>query len=275
MPTLLLIGCGKMGGAMLQGWLNQGIAATDITVMEPSAELAATLSSTYQVNTLSDPQDLSATYAPDVVILAVKPQIMDKALPPYQKFVAGNHLNAPPVFLSIAAGRTIASFEAVLGKEAAIVRAMPNTPAAVGRGITVGYPNANVTAEQKGLSDRLLKSVGDVEWVDREEHLDAVTAVSGSGPAYIFLLAEAMGYAGRMSGLPPELSDKLARATVAGAGELLYQSLESAATLRENVASPGGTTAAALEVLMGPHGMKELMERAIEAATKRSRELAN
>ena len=270
MPTLLLIGCGKMGGAMLEGWLDQGIAATDITVIEPSAELAATLAGKYGVNAVSDVHELAGDYAPDVAVLAVKPQVMDQVLPPYQKLVAH-----APVFLSIAAGRTIASFEAILGTDAAVVRAMPNTPASVGRGITVGCPNANVTPEQKGLCDQLLTSVGEVEWVDDEKHMDAVTAVSGSGPAYIFLLAEAMGHAGRMSGLPPELADKLARATVAGAGELLHQSPEPASTLRENVTSPGGTTAAALEVLMGPHGMKELLEKAIDAATRRSKELAS
>ena len=269
MPTLLLIGCGKMGGAMLEGWLDQGIAATDITVVESSAELAATLSGKYGVIAVSGAHELADDYAPDVAILAVKPQVMDQVLPPYQKLVARGS-----VFLSIAAGKTIANFEAILGSEAAIVRAMPNTPAAVGRGITVGCPNAHVSAAQKQLCDQLLTSVGAVEWVDDEDHMDAVTAVSGSGPAYIFLLAEAMGHAGRMNGLPPELSDKLARATVAGAGELLYQSLESAATLRENVTSPGGTTAAALEGLMGPHGLKELMEKAIDAATSRSKELA-
>ena len=270
MPTLLLIGCGKMGGAMLEGWLDQGIAATDITVIEPSAELAATLAGKYGVNAVSGVHEVAGDYAPDVVVLAVKPQVMDHVLPPYQKLVA-----QAPVFLSIAAGRTIASFEAILGSEAAVVRAMPNTPAAVGRGITVGCPNANVTPEQKDLCDQLLTSVGEVEWVDDEKHMDAVTAVSGSGPAYIFLLAEAMGHGGRMSGLPPELADKLARATVAGAGELLRQSPEPASTLRENVTSPGGTTAAALEVLMGPHGMKELLEKAIDAATRRSKELAS
>ena len=275
MPTLLLIGCGKMGGAMLQGWLDQGIAAADITVIEPGKDVAANLATKFDVNVLSGAQDLAEAFAPDVVILAVKPQVMDQVLAPYQKLVATEPAQTNPVFLSIAAGRTIASFETVLGKAAAIVRAMPNTPASVGRGITVGYPNPNVSAGQKDLCHQLLRSVGDVEWVDREDHLDAVTAVSGSGPAYIFLLAEAMGYAGRMSGLPPELSDKLARATVAGAGELLHQSLEPAATLRENVTSPNGTTAAALEVLMGPHGMKDLMEKAIEAATQRSRELAS
>ena len=270
MTTLLLIGCGKMGGAMLEGWLDQGIPASDITIVEPNAELARTIAGKYGVNAASGAEDLTEDYAPDVAVLAVKPQVMDQVLPPYKALIPKG-----PVFLSIAAGKTITSFETILGNEAAIVRAMPNTPAAVGRGITVGCANANVSDSQRQLCDQLLTSVGQVEWVIEETHMDAVTAVSGSGPAYIFLLAETLGYAGRMMGLPPELSDKLARATVAGSGELLHQSHESAQTLRENVTSPGGTTAAALEVLMGPHGMKELMEKAIAAATERSKELAN
>ncbi|MCW8914869.1 MAG: pyrroline-5-carboxylate reductase [Magnetovibrio sp.] len=269
MTRLLLIGCGKMGEAMLEGWLDQGIPADNITIVEPNVDLAKTLAGKYGVWAISGADELAAGYATDVVVLAVKPQIMDKVLPPYQKLV-----DQAPVFLSIAAGRTIKSFEDILGTDTAVVRAMPNTPASVGRGITVGCPNANVSPEQKKLCDQLLTSVGQVEWVEDEGDIDAVTAVSGSGPAYIFLLAETMGYAGRMAGLNPELSDKLARATVAGAGELLHQSHESAATLRENVTSPNGTTAAALDVLMGPDGMKELMIKAIDAATKRSRELA-
>lgn len=270
MPKLLLVGCGKMGGALLEGWLDQGTDATDITVVEPSTELAATLAGKYGVLAVSDVRDLPEDYTPNVTVLAVKPQVMNQILPPYQKLVATG-----TVFLSIAAGRTIASFEMILGSEAAIVRAMPNTPAAVGRGITVGCANANVSVEQRELCDQLLKAVGDVEWVDEERHMDAVTAVSGSGPAYIFLLAEAMSAAGRKVGLPPELSDKLARVTVAGAGELLHQSLEPASTLRQNVTSPGGTTAAALDVLMAPDGLEDLMSKAIEAATRRSKELAS
>lgn len=270
MPKLLLIGCGKMGSALLEGWLDQGIVASDITVIEPSTELAATLMGKYGVQVVNDPSNMPAGYAPNVAVLAVKPQVMNKILPPYQKLVEEGS-----VFLSIAAGRTIASFESILGTDAAIVRAMPNTPAAVGRGITVGCPNANVSAEQRKLCDQLLKAVGDVEWVDEERHMDAVTAVSGSGPAYIFLLAEAMSAAGQKVGLPPELSAKLARVTVAGSGELLHQSLEPASTLRQNVTSPGGTTAAALDVLMAPDGLEDLMSKAIEAATRRSKELAS
>lgn len=268
--TLLLVGCGKMGGAMLAGWLDQGVAAQDVTIVEPNTDAAQDFVQRLGVHAVASAQQLPADYAPDVVVVAVKPQIMADVLPPYANLVA-----AKPVFLSIAAGKTIDSFEAVLGAAAAVVRAMPNTPASVGRGMTVGCPNANVSDTQIALCDKLLSAVGQVEWVEDEELLDAVTALSGSGPAYVFLLAEAMAHAGRMAGLAPELSDKLARATVAGAGELLHHSSLSASTLRENVTSPGGTTAAALDVLMGGHGLKELMTEAIGAATRRSKELAS
>lgn len=269
MQALLLVGCGKMGGAMLEGWLEQGVDAADVTVVEPDAGLGRTIAGKYGVNAITDAEELTPDYAPDVVVLAVKPQVMDKVLPPYAPLVEKG-----PVFLSIAAGKTISAFTNALGDKAAVVRAMPNTPAAVGRGITVGCPNANVNEVQRQACDRLLSAVGEVAWVDDEAHMDAVTAVSGSGPAYIFLLAEAMGQAGRRMGLDADMSDRLARATVSGAGELLYQSHESAQTLRENVTSPGGTTQAALDVLMNPHGLRELMEKAVEAATRRSRELA-
>jgi len=159
-------------------------------------------------------------------------------------------------------------------RDVAIVRAMPNTPAAIGRGITVACPNAQVTARQRKLATDLLAAIGTVEWVSDESLMDAVTAVSGSGPAYVFLLAEAMTKAGIAAGLPGELAARLARETVAGAGELLHRSALDAATLRQNVTSPGGTTAAALEVLMGPGGFQELLTRAIADATRRGRELA-
>ena len=268
--TLLLVGCGKMGGAMLEGWLDQGIAAKDVTIVEPNQDAAQDFVQRLGVNAVASADALPDDYAPEVVVVAVKPQIMAEVLAPYAKLVA-----ASPVFLSIAAGKTIKSFEDILGAGAAVVRAMPNTPASVGRGITVGCPNANVSDAQASACKSLLSAVGQVEWVEDEALLDAVTALSGSGPAYIFLLAEAMGHAGRMAGLEPDLADRLARATVAGAGELLHQSPLSAATLRENVTSPGGTTAAALAVLMGSGGLKDLMTDAIAAATKRSQELAS
>lgn len=268
--TLLLVGCGKMGGAMLEGWLDQGIAAKDVTIVEPNQHAAEDFVQRLGVNAIASAAALADDYAPDVIVVAVKPQIMAEVLPPYARLVS-----ASPVFLSIAAGKTIQSFTDILGADAAVVRAMPNTPASVGRGITVACPNAHVSDTQVALCNKLLGAVGEVEWVTDENLLDAVTAVSGSGPAYIFLLAEAMGHAGRMAGLPAELSDKLARATVAGSGELLHQSPLAASTLRENVTSPNGTTAAALDVLMASPGLKELMTQAIDAATKRSKELAS
>jgi pyrroline-5-carboxylate reductase len=176
--------------------------------------------------------------------------------------------------LSIMAGRTLGNLQAALAPGTAIVRAMPNTPAAIGRGITVACPNAQVTARQRKQATGLLAAIGSVEWVKDERLIDAVTAVSGSGPAYVFLLAEAMAQAGCAAGLPAALATKLARETVAGAGELLHRSPLDAATLRQNVTSPGGTTAAALEVLMGPAGFEALLTEAIAAATRRSRELA-
>ena len=194
---------------------------------------------------------------------------MDAVVPLYVRYAG-----AGPVFLSIAAGKTIALFERHLGPAAAIVRAMPNTPAAVGRGITVCCANARVSAPQRSLCRELLEAVGEVAWVEDEALLDPVTGVSGSGPAYVFLLVEAMTEAGTAAGLPAALAARLARATVAGAGELLHQADEQAATLREAVTSPGGTTQAALAVLMGAEGWQDAITRAIAAATERSRELA-
>jgi pyrroline-5-carboxylate reductase len=174
--------------------------------------------------------------------------------------------------VSIMAGATVASIEAVCG--GVVVRAMPNTPAAIGRGITVAVAASDVSAAQRAVADALLRATGSVEWIDDESLMDAVTAVSGSGPAYIFLLAEELARAGVEAGLPPELATKLARETVAGSGELLHRSELSSATLRQNVTSPGGTTAAALDVLMGKDGMRPLLTRAVAAATRRSKELA-
>ncbi len=274
MGAFLLVGCGKMGEALLQGWIAQGIAAEDVCVVEPNLEIADSLSRYQGLRVVGDAQELKPDFTPEVVVLAVKPQLMDAVLPPYVRF-------APPqtkdgaVFLSIAAGRTLHGFSSILGPDAAIVRAMPNTPASLKRAITVGCSNANVTPAQQRLCKNLLCAVGEVEWVEDETLLDAVTAVSGSGPAYVFLLAEAMAHAGRMAGLAPELAERLARTTISGAGEMLRQSALPAASLRENVTSPNGTTAAALDVLMASGGLKDLMVEAIAAATRRSQELAS
>lgn len=265
--ALLLAGCGKMGGAMLDGWLKAGIASS-VAVVEP-AGLPESLRGNPAVFLASAPDAVPSTFVPDVVVLAVKPQVMDSVLPAYRALVRPG-----TVFLSVAAGKTIASFESALGEGAAIVRSMPNTPAAIGRGMTVAVGNPVVTGAQKTLCDSLLRAVGDVAWVDDESLLDPVTAVSGSGPAYVFLMVEAMAKAGEAAGLPADLAMRLARATVAGAGELLHQSPTAAADLRKAVTSPNGTTQAALDVLMAGDGIQPLFDRAVVAAANRSRELA-
>ena len=267
--TILLAGCGKMGSAMLEGWLERGVHPTDVYAIEPNADTAEALQKRYDINARTSADDLPAELSPDVVIFAVKPQMMDIAAPDYSRFASPD-----TVFLSIAAGKTIAYFETIVGDNAAIVRAMPNTPAAVRRGITVACPNSGVSDTQRQFCDELLQAVGDVEWVEDEGLIDAVTALSGGGPAYVFLLAEVMAKAGLEAGLPEALAKRLARVTVSGAGELMHQSLEEPEQLRVNVTSPGGTTAEALRVLMADDGWQPLMTKAIAAATARSKELA-
>jgi pyrroline-5-carboxylate reductase len=266
--TLLLAGAGNMGAAMLAGWLAEGLAPAQIIVQDPdppprAKELLAKHGITAQakVHSLAEP--------PAVIVAAVKPQVMDEVFPPLGK-LAGKKT----VVLSIAAGRTIAGFEKHLPRSTAVIRSMPNTPAAIGRGITVAVPNVHVTPAQRAACDGLLRAIGEVAWVDDEGLIDAVTAVSGSGPAYVFYLAECLAEAGVKAGLAPELARKLARWTVSGAGELLHRSEVGADTLRENVTSKGGTTFAALQVLMRPDGLAKLMAEAVAAAAKRSRELA-
>lgn len=253
-----------MGGALLDGWLDLGLSPQDVVVIDPQE---AARRSRSQVRVEADLSALPAGFRPDVVVLAVKPQMMDAALPPYAVFT-------DVVFLTIAAGKPLAYFAAKLGSDRPVVRAMPNTPAAVRRGMAVVVANANVTAAQKETCGKLLSAVAEIAWIDDESLMDAVTAVSGSGPAYVFLLAEVLANAGVAAGLPRELADRLARVTVTGSGELLRQSPESPATLRQNVTSPGGTTFAALQVLMRDNGIGPLMTEAIAAAARRSRELA-
>ena len=263
--TILLAGAGKMGGALLQGWLALGLSPEKVAVIEPlpSPDLAALSKQGLRLN---PPHDVVGAVA--AVVVAVKPQIAPEVLPALAPFVG-----AGTVVVSIMAGRTL-GFLADSLPRAGLVRAMPNTPAAIGRGITVAVANPLVAPEQRALVDVLLSAVGAVEWITDEALMDAVTALSGSGPAYVFLLAESMMRGGTAAGLPPALADRLARVTVAGAGELLHRSPLDSATLRENVTSPGGTTAAALEVLMAEGGLERLMAAAIAAATKRSRDLA-
>ena len=267
--TLLLAGCGKMGGAMLVGWIERGVNPAHVYIVEPNAETASFLRDQHGVQTAAAFGELPTDLQPNVVIFAVKPQMMDTVAPDYAKFVDPN-----TVFFSIAAGKTIGWFERVLGSQAAIVRAMPNTPAAVSRGITVMCANAHVQSSQKQQCDILISAVGEYLWTDNEDHIDIVTALSGGGPAYVFLLAECLAQAGIDAGLPAEMSHRLARVTVAGSGELLYQSPEEPSVLRQNVTSPGGTTAEALGVLMADDGWQPLITKAIAEATRRSRELA-
>lgn len=266
--TLVLIGAGKMGGAMLEGWLKAGVAARQVVALDPSppAEVAALLA---KHGVRHNPPISSITDA-EVVLVAVKPQVMDEVLTPLHGLGASK-----PLILSIAAGKTIASFERHFGTDAAVIRTMPNTPAAVGRGITAMAANRNVSQAQFALAEQLLSSVGEVVRVDDEGLIDAATGVSGSGPAYVFYLTECLAAAGEAVGLPPDVAMKLARATVAGSGELMRSSGIDAATLRQNVTSPKGTTYEALQVLMAEDGMKPLMIEAVKAAARRSRELAS
>ncbi len=257
-----------MGAALLRGLFACGLDPRLVLVQDPApaADVAALLA---ERGVRLEGEIAAPATPPAVLLLAVKPQIMDTVLLPLARLAGPDTL-----VLSIAAGRTIASLARHLKPGTAIVRAMPNTPASVGRAITVCVASASVSPEQRRLCDALLSAVGDVVWVEDEALMDAVTAVSGSGPAYVFLLAEALAEAGRAAGLEEALANRLARATVAGAGELLRKQDLEARLLRETVTSPGGTTAAALSVLMGPGGLKDLMKQAVAAAAGRSRELA-
>jgi pyrroline-5-carboxylate reductase len=260
---LVLLGCGKMGSAMLEGWLKQGLlpAACWVVDPHPSDWLQGLARNGLHLN-----ETLPA--APAVVLIAVKPQMMADALPTMAGY------GATSLFVTIAAGTKIATYEQVLGSGARVVRAMPNIPAAVGRGVTAIVGNAAATAADLDLAEGLLRAVGKVVRLDGEHQMDAVTAVSGSGPGYVFHLVEALAAAGVAEGLPADLSMVLARATVAGAGEMLEQSPATAAALRESVTSQKGTTAAGLAVLMDEStGFPALMQRAVRAAADRGREL--
>jgi pyrroline-5-carboxylate reductase len=261
---LTLVGAGKMGSAMLDGWLSRGLDPKAVTVLDPqpSARVRAVEKRGLALNK-------SGRDKPDVVVVAVKPQdaamVMATLKPQIRKAT---------LVVSIMAGRTLGFLQDFAPAGTPVVRAMPNLPAAIGRGITVAVGNRHVSEAQRKLTTQLLEACGATEWVDNEKLLDAVTAVSGSGPAYVFLLAETLTAAAIAAGLPAALSARLARETIAGSGELLRGSKLDAATLRKNVTSPNGTTAAALEVLMGPGGFETLLETAIAKAARRSRELA-
>lgn len=262
--TIVLAGAGKMGGAMLSGWLAQGLDPKRVVVVEPhpSDETRGFVAKGVQLNPAA--KDIGPV---DVLVVAVKPQMFREAGPQLKSLVG-----AKTLVVSIMAGTTLAVLKDICGGVA--VRAMPNTPASIGRGITVAVAGAGVAQQQRDIADALLRATGSVEWIDDEKLMDAVTAVSGSGPAYVFLLAEELARAGVAAGLPEALATKLARETVSGSGELLRRSDLTSSTLRENVTSPGGTTAAALSVLMGDGGFQSLLTRAVAAATKRSKELS-
>jgi pyrroline-5-carboxylate reductase len=266
---LVLVGCGKMGSALLRGWLTHGLAAADVFVVEPDAACREGARAQHRVNAVAEAGGLPAHLRPRALVFAIKPQSMAAALPVYRALARSD-----AVVLSIAAGTAIARFTAAFGERTPVVRAMPNTPAAIGQGVTALYANANVSAGQKQLCEALMAAVGAVHWIDDEDQMHAITAMSGGGPAYVFLLIEALAKAGIACGLPADLAWPLARATVAGSGALAAHSDEPVEALRRNVTSPGGTTQAALEVLMAKDGIGALLERAIAAATRRSHELA-
>ena len=267
---LLLVGCGKMGGAMLEGWLSRGLDAGDVVVQDPAPppEIVAMLAEkgVRRVDQVSG-DDLGG--APAVILMAVKPQVMDDVFPSVAGFAGEN-----TVTVSVAAGKTIQSFESLLAPSRAVIRTIPNTPAAVGRGITVCVANDHVSPTHREVATQLLSAIGEVGWVEDEGLIDVATAVSGSGPAYVFWLAECLAKAGEAAGLDKELAARLAEATVSGSGELMHRSDLPPSQLRENVTSPNGTTYAALQVLMAADGLEPLMKRAVDAAAERSRELA-
>lgn len=259
-----------MGSAMLAGWLERGLEADAVRIVDPAADqVRARFPDLGRDAVMAGVDALPVDLAPSAVVLAVKPQMMDGALAAIADRVRGKAL-----VVSIAAGKPIAYFTAALGVDCPIVRAMPNTPAAIGKGMTVAVTNDSVGDAEREVAAALLSAVGAFAWIEDEALMDAVTAVSGSGPAYVFYLAECLARAGAAAGLPDDLAHKLAVETVSGAGALMAETGEDPARLRENVTSPGGTTAAALEVLMRDPGLVKLLEEAVAAATRRGRELA-
>ncbi|MGH1418816.1 MAG: pyrroline-5-carboxylate reductase [Hyphomicrobiaceae bacterium] len=266
----VMIGAGKMGGAILKGLLAAGLDPADVVVQDPKppADMAEFLAQ-HAIKPVVEIKDLAMP--PAVIMTAVKPQVMDVVFPPAGKLAGPN-----TIVLSVAAGRSIASFETHVAKGVCVVRAMPNTPAAVGEGMTVCCGNDAMTQEQKTACTTLLQSIGKVGWVETEVLIDAVTGVSGSGPAYVFWLAECMAAAGIEAGLDEDLAVELARQTVAGSGVLMAKTSQSATDLRKAVTSPGGTTEAALAVLMRePNGLRDLMVEAVARAKKRGQDLAS
>ncbi|MGE4482344.1 pyrroline-5-carboxylate reductase [Acidocella sp.] len=264
LPSLLLIGGGRMGSALLAGWREQGLSQAFVIDPSPGAQSLAGPG----VTVLKDASQLPAGFMPEAVVLAVKPQMADGALPAYGRFAA------TALFISIMAGKTVRGVAGLLGGAPAIVRAMPNTPAAVRQGITVAFAGAEVSSARRDLAARLLAAVGEVAWVEEEAMLDPVTAISGGGPAYVFLLTELLEQAGLDQGLPAGLARIMARQTVIGSAGLLAASSETPEALRVAVTSPGGTTAEALKLLRADDALPKIFKAAIQAATERSRELS-
>src|SRR4051812_1876212 len=265
--SLILVGAGKMGAAMLQGWLSAGLDPAGVAVIEPSPspELTAlAASSGFRLN-----PERGETQPPEILVLGIKPQMLDQVGPGVAPLAGPNTL-----VISILAGKTVAGIAAAMPGTQAVVRAIPNLPASIGRGATGAYASPETSARQRAMAAALLAANGRVEWVASEDLIDAVTAVSGSGPAYVFHLVECLAQAGVAAGLEAEVAQRLAQATIEGAGELLRTSGLDPAMLRRNVTSPGGTTAAALDVLMAEDGLRPLMRRAVEAAKRRAAELA-
>jgi pyrroline-5-carboxylate reductase len=261
---LLLVGCGKMGGAVLKRILELKLAS-EIWVVNPSPLLKS-----YEGSSLrwcKNPTELDPSFQPDLIILAVKPQIMPAVLPLYKHYQTA-------VFLSLAAGLTLTKLTSLLDGSYALIRAMPNLPASVGQGMSVAIANTAVTSEQKTYADQCLRAIGAVAWIDQEELMDAVTALSGSGPAYVFALCEMMAKSGEALGLSASLASQLARQTVIGSAALLHQSTDDVTTLRQAVTSRGGTTEAALSVLFADEALPDLLKRAMQAAVERSKQLA-
>jgi pyrroline-5-carboxylate reductase len=262
-PNVLLVGCGKMGGALLRRWQKLKLY-NDICIVEP------TTISVLAAKRVSDFAQIPPAFRPDVVVMAVKPQTLPEILGRYKALTDKGAL-----LLTIAAGRPISYFEQALGRKARVVRAMPNIPASIGEGITVACANRNVTKAQREQATSLLSAVGEMLWVEEEKLLDPVTALSGSGPAYVFLLTEALAKAGQKIGLDAKMAEKLARQTVIGSAALAKASPDQTPSrLRENVTSPGGTTEAALKILMADNGIQKLFDKALDAATKRAGELS-
>jgi pyrroline-5-carboxylate reductase len=262
--SLLLIGAGKMGGAMLDGWLALGLNPHHVNIIEPAPDAALAALCLEKGMTLGAP-----SAPPDALILAIKPQMLDAASPDILPLVSDKTL-----VLSILAGKTLGNLEARFGAAKAIVRAMPNLPASIGRGVTGAIANKAVAEAQRKMADALLSAVGSVEWLSSEDQIDALTAISGCGPAYVFYLVECLAAAAVDMGLPADLAARLARVTIEGSGELLAQSVLPPDQLRRNVTSPGGVTAAALDVLMAEKGLSPLIRDVVVAAKRRAAELA-